>query len=262
MTRRHVLVIATWVLTVFILYFGFDTKSPTQEADSKSRILTGTQLDVQPMIMTAKESLAVSDLTEIQRLEALAEGGDSTQQIVALKELSGKWYRLEEYYIAGHFAERVAEQEMTGQSWSIAGTTFMAGLSSSDAMLRDACTQKAIQALENAISLEPENVEYRVNLSLAYTENPPPNEPMKGIQMLLSLNEKHPENVMVLTTLARLAIKTGQYDRAQTRLERALEIEPNHASATCLLATVLEQTGDGTRAQELRNKCELLTLKE
>ncbi len=262
MTRRHVLVIAMWVLTVLVLFFGFETKSPNQVADTKSRILSGTQLDVQPMIMIAKESLAVSDLTEVERMEALAAAGDSTQQTAALKELSGKWYRLGEYYVAGHYAEKVAESEMTGQAWSIAGTTFMSGLSSSDEMLREACTQKAIQALENAISLEPENVEYRVNLSLVYTENPPPNEPMKGVQMLLSLNEKHPENVMVLTTLARLAIKTGQLDRAQARLERALAIDPKHASATCLLATVLEQTGDVTRAQELRNKCELLTLKE
>ena len=160
------------------------------------------------------------------------------------------------------YAEQIAELIGSEEAWSIAGTTFMSGLSSSDAMLKEAYTQKAIQALENAISLEPENVEYRVNLSLAHTENPPPNEPMKGIQMLLSLNEKHPEDVMVLTTLARLAIKTGQFDRAQTRLESALAINPEHPSATCLLATVLEQTGDMTRAQELRNKCELLTLKE
>jgi uncharacterized protein HemY len=128
-------------------------------------------------------------------------------------------------------------------------------------MVRQGSLNKAIQALENAISIDPETVQYRVNLALIYAERPPQDNPMKGVQMLLSLNEKHPDDVLVLNALARLAIKTGQWDKAQQRLERAEALDPENITTICLLAEIYDQLKD-QRAQALKDKCEFLTLKK
>ena len=79
--------------------------------------------------------------------------------------------------------------------------------------------------------------------------------------MLLSLNEKYPDDVLVLNALARLAIKTGQWDRAQQRLELSDSLQPENTTTICLLADVYSQLND-QRAQAVRDKCNLLTLKK
>ncbi|NND07591.1 MAG: hypothetical protein HKN87_14535 [Saprospiraceae bacterium] len=247
-----------WVILTVALYWGFDTKSIGQKKELASRALSGTQVDVGPIINTAKESLAVQDLQEINALEGVVEGGaKDTLRVNYLKQLSGKWYKLQEFLIAGHYATLVAETEPTGEHWSIAGTTYIPGIANQDPILSKACFQGAVSALENAISLDPEQINHRVNLALAYTERPPEDNPMKGIQMLLNLDKKHPDELVVLTTLGRLAMKTGQMDRAKERLERAVELDPNYVRAVCLLAELYRQTSD-LRADELAEKCELI----
>jgi cytochrome c-type biogenesis protein CcmH/NrfG len=98
------------------------------------------------------------------------------------------------------------------------------------------CANRAIQAFENAISLDPSDITNKVNLAVCYAERPPQNNPMKGILMLIDLNKKHPENVPTLSTLGRLGIQTGQFEKAVARLELALQIEPKNIKVNCLLA--------------------------
>lgn len=260
MTKLQIIVVSLWAFLTLALYFGFETKSLEQIEDLEVRALTGTKVDVNPIVTSAKESLADGDLREIQILEGGVESSEGDQKVDFLKQLSGKWYKLRRYLIAGHYAEQIAELEPSGEAWSIAGTTYIQGINSSDDLIKNGCFQGAVTALENAISLEPENVNHRVNLALAYTENPPQDNPMKGIQILLNLNQKHPENVVVLTTLGRLAMKTGQFDRAAERLQNAIDLEPNHQPAVCLLSDLYQQTAD-SRAATLREQCELLTKK-
>ena len=78
--------------------------------------------------------------------------------------------------------------------------------------------------------------------------------------MLLALNEKYPDDVLVLNALARLAVKTGQWDRAKARLEKSASLQEDNASTICLLADVYQQLDD-VRAQAMKDKCEFLTSK-
>ncbi|MBK8502349.1 MAG: hypothetical protein IPL46_09130 [Saprospiraceae bacterium] len=260
MTRFQQITIAASVAGLLLLYFGFDTRSVKGKEEIAQLEKSGIAIDLQPLIESAKGKLSKFDLNEILVLEGQIGAVEGPDKITALKELSGKWYRLDKPYLAGHYAEQVAEEMSSGEAWSIAATTYLAGLSDSDELVRQGSLNKAIQGLENAISIDPETVQYRVNLALIYAERPPEDNPMKGVQMLLGLNEKHPDDVLVLNALARLAIKTGQWDKAQQRLERAEALEPENITTICLLAEIYEQLKD-QRAQALRDKCELLTLK-
>ncbi len=256
-------VVAVAGALVILLFFGFDTKSDKQNEIIKSNELAGTKIEISKVIEAAKESLNAQDLKRIQFLELTLEASElgNEQRSEALKQLSSEWFRLRRPLIAGHYAEAVAEYEQNGNAWGIAGTTYLSGIKSKDVLVKNGSFAGAIRSLENAISLDPDTIRHRVNLALAYTESPPKNNPMKGIQILLSLNERYPENVVVLNTLARLAIRTGQYGKAVERLEKALTIDSKNITANCLLADAYEQSRDA-RAPEQRNKCELLTTKE
>jgi len=65
---------------------------------------------------------------------------------------------------------------------------------------------------------------------------------MKGIQLLLELNRSNPENVSILYYLARFGMRTGQYEKARERLEKALSLDPAQRRLHCLMADLLLET--------------------
>lgn len=263
MTRLQWGSICAALALIVLLFFGFDTKSSVQKDLLETQQLAGTKIEISEIEKAAKESLAVAELKTIQVLEHSLEisSPEAEERVELLKQLSSKWYQNRYPFIAGHYAEKVAELIPSGTSWGIAGTTYLAGITSIDPAVKSGSFHGAIRALENAISLDPDTSRHRVNLALAYTENPPPDNPMQGIQMLLALNERNPKDIVVLNTLARLAVKTGQFEKAIERLLQALAVDEDNLSANCLLADVFSTTKD-SRAENQRNKCELLTTKE
>ncbi len=260
MNRLQWLVVGAAGLLAAVLLLAFDNTSVVARNANTSLLSSGPSLDVAPLMREAKAALTPAELVEIERLEALAQQEQGDDQLPWLKELSGRWYRLNEPYLAGYYAEMVAERQNDAESWAIAGTTYFAGANSLNEMIREQCLKKALEVTENAISLDPGESRHRVNLALVYTEIPPAGDPMKGIQMLLSMNEKDPDDVLVINTLGRLAMRTGQWERAKDRLEHAIELDPSNGNTVCLLSDVYAQLGDA-RHGEMRDKCIFLTSK-
>lgn len=258
MTRLQLSIIASAIALFFVLYFGCDTQPKKQQLLEKSRALAAERTDASAMIDEAFASLKPAQRSAVQELTAQAEaaGSDTAQAPNLYRQLSGEWYQLGFQAIAGYYAQRVAELVNDDESWSIAGTTYLLCFQQSgDEKSKSFCLPKAVAAFENAISLAPDNVKHRVNLALCYVESPPQDNPMKGILMLRDLNTRYPGNVAVINQLARLAIKTGQYDRAIERLEEALRLAPDDTNANCLMALALEESGKAAAAAPFALKC-------
>ncbi|MCB0553632.1 MAG: tetratricopeptide repeat protein [Phaeodactylibacter sp.] len=257
MTKLQWAVIASAVVLFLTLYFTCDTKPRDIQALEKSRALAGESTDVTALLTEAKASLSPAQSSPVLALEAqLDKALEDSSRVEVLKQLSGQWYQLGVPALAGYYAQQVAEANGTEEAWSIAGTTYTICIQNSqEPKVRDFCTGRAVQAFENAISINPANLAHQVNLALAYTANPPQDNPMKGILMLRSLNQSNPDNVLILNTLARLALKTGQFSRAVERLEHALSIEPDNTDSICLLAQAYEGAGETAKAAEFTEKC-------
>lgn len=257
MTKLQYIVIASAISLFLILYFGCDTKPQAQEALEKTRALAAQSTDINTLLMEAKATLAVKEATNILALEQdLNATVQDSSKVELFKQLSSQWYRLEHPAIAGYYAEEVAHVAETEEAWSIAGTTYSICIQRTEAgKVRDFCTERAVQAFENASSLNPTEVAHKTNLALVYTDNPPQENPMKGILMLVDLNKQYPENVSVLMNLGRLAIKTGQFDRAIVRLEEALRLDADNTNAICLLVKAYQGLGNKTKVQEFGQRC-------
>lgn len=216
--------------------------------------------DAGSLLGDAKSRLDARGTAAILSLEAdLEKAGGDTARAEAYKALSGKWYQLGEPALAGYYAEEVANLENTGQAWGLAGTTFvLCAQQTSEDKVRQFCSSRALKAFENAISLEPETVSHRINLALAFTDFPPEDNPMKGILMLRELDTQYPDNPSVLFHLGRLAMQTGQWDRAVERLARSVTLNPDNRMAWCLLAQAYEETGNTTKAAESSKRCDEL----
>lgn len=257
MTKQHYIAIAGVLALFLVLYFGCDTKPPGQGQIERSRVLQSEMTDVSNLIRDAHDVLPADQWSNIQAWqEQVDDATTDSVKLVYLKLIAGSWYENGYPAISGHYAQEIAELTATEQAWSIAGTTFAICVQQSeDQKVKAFCQQRGVQALENAISLNPQEDSYRVNLALLYTDFPPPNEPMKGVLMLRELEQMFPQSALVLTSLAQLAIRTGQFERAIQRLEQALALEENNKKAVCLMAQAQAGVGNQALAQTFEQRC-------
>jgi len=70
------------------------------------------------------------------------------------------------------------------------------------------------------------------------------NQIMPGVQILLSIVRKYPNNVRANITLARLAVVSGQFEKAFERLNKLIKLNPKNAEAYYVLAGAYESKGD------------------
>jgi tetratricopeptide (TPR) repeat protein len=254
--QKHYMIIGIGVLLVLILYFGFSTRSKQSHQAQKGRALVAEVMSGDNLLREARENLSADQKLILQGLEQQMQKS-STDSTELLKRIAGFWYSAGIASASGVMAERIAQIEKTAESWAICGTTFALCLTQqTDERIRQFCSSKGRSAFENAISLDPESVEHRINLALTFVESPPEDNPMKGILMLRELNEANPENVSVLFQLAKLAVKTGQMDRALGRIEEGLKIDPQHIPLNCLAIDVYRALGKQAEAEKAMAICD------
>lgn len=171
------------------------------------------------IINESKQTISPGARVEVQKYEEqLSNVEQDSQRVKYLKSLASLWFSEDKPLVSGHFAEKIADIVQDLPSWSIAGTTYtIAAQRSAEEQEKKYAIGKSRLAFEKALSIEPENIDNKINLALTYVEVPLEDNPMKGILMLRDVNQSHPDNVPVIMQLARLSLQTGQLDKAVDR---------------------------------------------
>lgn len=258
MNKNQYIAIGAAVVLFLVLFLGFDTVPAKQKDLEKSRSLSFETTSIANLMNEAMPKLDKTNASVIEamNLELNKAEPDTLKKIEVLKSLSGTWYELGYPAIAGSYAQDIAELLKTEEAWSISGTTYAICVKNTDEeKAKEFCSKRAIKAFENAISLNPDAIEPRINLAICYVDNPEKDNPMQGILMLRDLNTQYPQNVAVLNQLGKLAIQTNQIERALERLEMAIEFEPENKNTICLLADAYQQAGNQVKADEYHKKC-------
>jgi len=257
MFKLQNIIIMMGVVLFCLLYFGLDVKPKKFGTIERDRALATQDTDISNLIKDVQGTLSANQASLLIALEREIENAASDSiKSDLLKDLSGKWFEYGQPHIAGFYAEQVAEIDQSMESWSIVGTSHATTFKGNfDEKVKKYAFQRAVNAFENAISLDPSNIRSKVNLALCYVERPPQENPMKGILLLLDYDKQYPDNPLVLTNLGRLAIQTGQYDKAIQRLGRVIEIAPETTTAYCLLSKAYEGLGDQAKAMSFQKQC-------
>ncbi len=261
LTREQWVVVISAVLLFIALYFGCDTRPRKAPAAENPVAAAPAVFDAPGMLKKMEAALRPEQAASLQPLKAaLGTAADTTSRIAALEDLSGFWFEAGRPDAAGIYARQIAELTGSDQRWSIAGATFYEGIAgSTDPVIKRFCTDQAVSAFENAYSIQPADIAHKVNIALCYAENPPADAPMKGPLMLLEMDKQHPGQPPVLMALARLALKTGQYDKAIGRLLEVLRVDPDHTRAICFLAQAYEAAGNTAEAKAYAARCQPAT---
>lgn len=241
---------------VLLTYWGCPVRPPEMEAGFSRGPLQAT--GVQSLIREAHDDLSPAQVATLSGLEEqLQDLEDDSLRVEVLQQLAREWYQVGKPSISGAYAEQIAEIQNTEAAWAITATTYSLCLRQEgiDDKTRQFCGAQAEQAYQAAISLNPDNAENRINLAVTYTDNPPPDNPMKGILMLRELEQQYPDNPRVYITLAQLAIRTNQLERAAERLRTADDLDPGNPDVVCPLAKVYEDLGQAGEADIFARKC-------
>lgn len=251
-----------WILLVgalvlFAAMLSCPKSSPQQAKVERSRNMEGPAADLNSLAATAKSALTPEQKSAIEAAEqVLSTAADTTAKAEAAKKVSGLWYQANRADVAALYAVEVANLEKTAGAWEIAGANLnLAATNAQEPAMKTAFSRQAAEAFQNAASLEPSEVRHKINLALVYVESPPQDNPMKGILMLRDLDTQFPNNPAVLTQLGRLAIKTGQWEKAIQRLEAALKVDPKNDKAACLLAEAYKGSNQPDKAKAFEGRC-------
>ena len=256
MGKNQILTLASALLLVLCLYFGFEYKPDKIRNLEKSRSTNLEVTGIENLLLEVRENLTLEEMKILEDLRSEINKSTDSLKLEATKAYASKWYELGHPTISAYYAEEVAKADKKSDSWAIAGTSYIIGMkNASSEKEKEFAFKRAVIAFENASSLEPNNLNHQINLALVYVEKPLANDPMKGIMMLRDLNTKNPANVSVMVQLARLAIKTSQWDRAEQRLKEALELEPANKQANCLMAEVMIEKGETISAKAYQELC-------
>lgn len=256
--KSQLIFVSLFIAFFFILYFGCETKPNKQALIEKSRVLNQESTDIRVIMADAKKKIKTQESSLIDVLETdLSKTIDDSLKMIPLEKLASQWYQYGFPEISGYYAEQIADLDNLASSWSIAGTTFGLCLKAEkEDKIRSYCSKHAVESFENAISLEPRNIDHSLNMALVYVDRPPKDNPMKGIQLLLGLNDKNPNNTKVLNQLGRLSMGTNQWENALKRLLEVLDIDPDNKIAICMLPKVYEALGDKIQSNAFKIKCE------
>ena len=236
-------IIAIASAIVLLLVLQFVVRSRPSAKANKAPIAAANaavNVDFAQILSATKAGLNAEDSEKIKTLEdELKTKTVASDKIAVLKKLASRWNEQGKLVIGGQYSTDIATLNPTDSAWSMAGTTFMLALKEQDnENLRTFAAANARTAFENALSLNPTSIGHKINLALSFVESS--DNPMKGIGMLTELTKTNPNDPIIFMTLGKLAMRTGQYDKAVGRFEKVLELDKTNAVAHCLIADAYE----------------------
>ena len=263
MRPAHYLAIAVSLGVIACLYFGGRTTPPVKPGAVP--VATGGMVHAHISIDSLREASraqlpvhARDSIAAIEReLEAVT---DSVLMAPLMSRLAQIWQEHRELPLAAWYHAEAAKLENSEKKLNFAGQFFlqlMQHAGSHDMQAWEA--EQAIDCFQRALRINPDNDTIRLALAAGYIEGT--GETMEGVQVLLGITRKDPDHIPANLMLGRLALQSGQLDKAVERYETVLRQEPANTEALYFLAETYKGKGDKEKAIALFEECKKIVNK-
>lgn len=237
-------------LLLFVLLFiapktGSGSKSPEEPAKKQIAAMPDANANVEMYLKMATGTLEVN-LKE--NYETLLKQSPANRDF--LDSLVKFWDRLKRPDLASYFAEKKAQQLNSAESWFTAGNRYYYSVQfTRDETERPVLYQSAIRSFRNGLKLQPDNNDAKIMLASCYVEGTP--APMEGISLLKEVEKSDSNNVKLQLSFAFFSVKSGQMDKAISRFNKVLQIDPTYIEAYLHLADIYEQMNNVDKTIEV-----------
>ena len=203
-----------------------------------------SSFSIDTLLLQAKKSLTPNQLIWINNLEnSITRGDVKNQQLSVYHQLSHFWKdsaRIFEPY-AWYEAEG-ARLENSEKSLTFAARLFLDELQNDQ--LDNRRMWKALQAkdlFERSLKINPDNDSAKVGLGACYLFGNITSNPMEGIAKIREVVQKDSTNVYAQLTLVKGSMLSGQFDKAISRLETVIKLQPGNWESHLLMADLYER---------------------
>lgn len=253
--RSKQTIIVSVVILLAVFLFTRDIKGLVKPKKQTSGMPAGGQLtsagstiNLTEVSTAAKNSINANLAAEITTLENAYKTASGDEQTNDAKVLAEKWDDVEQAIPSALYLEIVANKQKNLTNWLAAGGRLMKAFDNTqDSVMSPVLLQKANVAYTNAVALDSANLEAKTGLGITIVNGM--GAPMSGIAMLLDVVKRDPKNLKANMSLGTFAIKSGQFDKAITRFNGIIAIQPS-PDAYFYLATAYENLGKNKEAVE------------
>ncbi len=267
MQKNQLIALALAVTLIITLYFIGDKKGSGKKPEKPMVASRDKMEEAQNMMGNTAEPINIQEFItsntntlapqKKEQLHTLVEKNKTQNTAVSNKDLAEYWEKEKNITIAAYYYKKAAFLENTEKSITFAGNLYLALLGKTE----DAATKKwqaleAIECFDTLIHRNATNTDAKIALATCYTDGT--GETMKGVTLLRDVTAKDSNNIGANIILGKLAIQSGQLDKAKKRFERVLTIQPKNTEALYFLAETYKNQGQKDKAIELFTKCKSL----
>ena len=210
-------------------------------------------INLNELTQKAKANLSKLNLQKIDSLTAQL--SSSNDKAAVLQKLINAWKAANSKIITALYAKQLAETTHQPIDYANAGAMLTDAFENcADSNLSKPLCEEAYNTLQQAIELDTNNIDNKVNLAAILMEGK--NQVMGGVPILLSIVKKSPNHLKANFILAKFAVVSGQFDKAITRLEKIISLNPAYTDAYLVLANAYAQKGERVKAQSTLKQCQ------
>lgn len=244
-TKTQLAVLAGSLLLFVLLLFA-KTIPDKEDKSSSSGHAGNTTGSIPTLVEDSKNALAADQKAKIEQLEEALK--TSTDKKIAFESLIKQWDTLQHPIVGAYLLEQAAIASPTEANWNDAANHYYKATRFTKETEKAIVYEKAIEAFQKTLELNPKNTEAKINLAACYVEGSA--EPMKGITLLREVEKTDSNNVNLQLNFAMFSARSGQWDKAIIRFQKVLKIQPDYIEAYVQLANAYEQKGDKANAIE------------
>lgn len=242
------------LLTAGIFIFGrtVPRKKPVAATEHGPNDGHNHDAELQPIstdsiLAAVKKRLDPQQALRLNALENSVKRGDvQDQQVHVYHQLARFWLdsaRIFEPY--AFYTGEAARLENSEKSLTFAAQLFLDNLQGEDNLrLRQWKALQAKDLFERSLKINPANDSARVGLGACYLFGSISSAPMQGITEIRGVVQKDSTNIYAQMMLVRGSLLSGQYDKAISRLQTVLQMQPGNIEALLLMGDVYERMGD------------------
>lgn len=186
---------------------------------------------------------------ELAQLRAKYAAADAATKIGLAGELAKKYAAVNKFDSAGYYFEQVAVARPGEQAWKRAADQYFEAFSFAATEERaKELSAKARELYGNVLQNNPDNLDAKTNLGMAYMAS---ENPVQGVVLLREVLATDPRNEKALYNLGVLSLQSNQADKAVERFRELVKYHPENTSGQFYLGVALAQTGKRDEARKV-----------
>jgi tetratricopeptide (TPR) repeat protein len=261
---KQVLLFVTGVLMVALLFFFGVTKPPVKPVAISPPGMGGgtnagvTMVDFSTILEKAKGILNNDQRNSIESLELeLKKVHGDKEKAAMLESIGDSWEKTGNVLVAGRYFYDASSITSNKNTLEKAANLFYSGFpTTTDSLAKTFGAQEGIKAYQQLAKIDSTNSEYPIREAVCYIDGF--GQVMPGVLLLKKVEQKDPDNKEMNLILGRLAVVSGQYDKAIARLEKVTRLDPTNAEAYFHLAEAYRAVGRKEDAIKSLEVCKTL----